>query len=143
MPYNAQIATDRYYVRALEQKEKIVPDLIQRIDDKTIVPLEGTVVGSGYGVGDVCLHVLSALYKDFKPLNLLESIDFLDVGYRAYMSGGEENRERFKKTVEGWFERNKDKFTWVVDTKLYRIAEDEFDNRKRRNPIGGYYIIKK
>ncbi len=114
---------DSIFWNAVAHGEKLIPYLINRLDDtlksKAYVPN----FGGDNLIGDISLIVLQVLIWDIPVLDFAEDKENPELrdgfwGYWNYTRPDFNNRQKFKIRVNDWYLKNQDNLVWIKSDKV-------------------------
>lgn len=134
---------DSIFWTAIKQSDKIIPYLIDRLNDTTLTKTSVPNFGGNYTIADISLYALQILVWNIPVLELAEDSNNSELrngfwGYWNYTRRSYENRLKFKSRVSNWYENNKNKLIWINSDNIYGC-----DCRELKNPAGGHFELKK
>lgn len=132
---------DKIFWDVVRLKDKAIPYLIAKLNDSTEVEASVPNTGGQYAVGDVAYVALEEIIKGIPTYELL-AVKFDEHGcgecaYYNHLRKSIHNREKFKKAVSKWFDKNKLNLVWIVSNEFSTC------DCSGKHPNGGHYEIKK
>jgi hypothetical protein len=116
LPYDIGCGSKIFWT-VVQQKEAIIPLLIDNLTDTTTTPAYVPNLGGQYAVGDVAYFALNEIIDGIPTFKLLGvRFDKHGCGFCAYwnhLRADLKNRERFQKAVRQWYNKNKPNLVWV------------------------------
>ncbi|UTW62277.1 hypothetical protein KFE98_20105 [bacterium SCSIO 12741] len=127
---------------AVQQKEAIIPYLLDHLDDTTTTPAPVPYFGSNYTVADISYAVFSTIVWDLPTLDMAEDPEKPEKrngiwGYWNYTRRSLQNRKDFKQRVIDWYKEHEDSLVWINSPDI-NICECLFDH-----PNKGHYEVQK
>jgi hypothetical protein len=103
--------------KVVQQKETIIPLLIDKLADSTTTEAFVANFGGRYAVGDVAYYALEEIIHGIPTFELL-GVPFDADGcgscsYWYHLRKDIENRKRFRKAFSKWYRKNKSNLIWV------------------------------
>lgn len=144
MPYICELADgcgDKIFWRVVQQKQAIIPLLINKLSDSTTTSAVVPNFGGQWTVGDIAYSALHEIIKDIPTFELLGvKFDQAGCGYCSYwvhLRKSRLNRIRFQAAVRSWYNKNKQNLIWVVSNDFTTC------DCQRLHPNGGHFALKK
>ena len=132
---------DIIFWRTILQKEKIIPQLIQKLSDTTQTAVTVPNFGGQFTVADIAYTVLREIIKDIPTFDLLGTkFDKQGCGYCSYWTHVRKsikNRQRFQTSVSNWYKQNQNNLIWVTRD-IVLTCDCAF-----KHPNGGHFELKK
>lgn len=132
---------DSIFWDAIRQGDKILPYLLDRLDDTAISKAIVPVIGGNYTVGDISFFALTILIWDIPVLDFAEDVNNPEPrdgynGYWNYTRRSCENRKNFKNRVNEWYNSNNGRFIWINSGHISGC-----DCKVLNNPAGGHFKL--
>ncbi|WP_289661938.1 carboxypeptidase-like regulatory domain-containing protein [Flavobacterium panacagri] len=138
IPY-IQNCNDEIFWNLVKQGKKNIPDLINKLTDKTVLKeVYVPMFGGEYTVADASLVILNEKIKGIPIFELIGQKFSEECGYCAYwyyVREKTENRIHLQNNLKKWYEENENKLVWVESNSS--LTGDCF------SPAKGHYEIKK
>jgi hypothetical protein len=132
---------DKYFWQVVEQKENIIPFLLDKLSDTTMTSAYVPNLGGQYAVADVAYAALEEIIKDIPTFSLLGvKFDKKGCGYCAYwdhLRKNIRNRLKFQANVRKWYNKNKSNLVWVTSNVFLTCDCHGI------HPNGGHFELKK
>jgi len=145
MPYIPELSGDSIYWSVVKEKLKVVPYLIEELDDTTETEATVPNFGGNYTVADIAFEAITEIIHGIPTKEFVEGPNELEKDgfweYWNYTRSSYENRIKFKMRVEEWYKSNKNNLEWFEYTREFRSAPD-WKYETNKHPIGGYYKLK-
>lgn len=111
---------DKIFWRVVQQKQTVVPVLIDMLADTTTTLATVPNFGGQWTVGDIAYNGLQEIIKGIPTFDLL-GIKFDDKGcgycaYWNYLRKDIRNRKKFQTRVRDWYVKNKANLVWVISS---------------------------
>lgn len=123
------------------EKEKIIPYLIEKLDDTTRTEAIVQIIGGNWTVSDIAYSALQEIIKGIPTFELLgvpfDKNGCGDCSYWFYLREDIKNRQNFKIKIKNWYIENKENLIWVESDRVLTC------DCTYRHPNGGYFEIKK
>jgi hypothetical protein len=146
MPYiceteNSPGCGDKIFWRVVQQKQAIIPLLIDKLSDPTTTSAVVPNFGGQWTVGDIAYSALQEIIQGIPTFELL-GVKFDQVGcgycfYWDHLRKSRQNRIRFKAAVRSWYNRNKQNLIWVTSNDFITC------DCRGQHPNGGHFAFKK
>ena len=147
MPYICRDTIDNFgcgqtaFWTVVMEKERIIPYLIEKLDDTTRTEAIVPNIGGNWTVSDIAYSALREIIKGIPTFDLLgvpfDKNGCGDCSYWFYLREDMKNRQNFKVKVNNWYLVNKEKLVWVESDRVL-TCDCAF-----RHPNGGHFEIKK
>jgi len=146
MPYICEIRDavgcgDKTFWRVVQQKQNIVPVLIDMLADTTTTEATVPNFGGQWTVGDIAYAGLQEIIHGIPTFDLLGvKFDSEGCGFCAYwnhLRTDIRNRKKFQTSVRNWYAKNKANLVWV------KSSEFETCDCGGNHPNGGHFEVKK
>jgi hypothetical protein len=144
MPNLPELSGDSLYWALAMEGLKIVPDLIDIIDDTTETDINIQNRDGYYTIGDISLSILQEIIYDLPILSIIDSKKGYDgpLNYYEFARYGVENRNYLKTALHYWFAGNREKLIWIADTTNFGRGFDDWGFETYYLPAKGYYRLK-
>ena len=146
MPYiceseNSPGCGDKIFWRVVQQKQAIIPLLIDKLSDVTTARAVVPNFGGQWTVGDIAYSALQEIIQGIPTFELLGvKFDQAGCGYCSYwnhLRKSRQNRIRFQSAVRSWYNKNKQNLIWVVSNDFTTC------DCQGLHPNGGHFALKK
>lgn len=144
MPYSCESADgcgDNIFWRVVQQKQAIIPLLINKLSDTTTTSAVVPNFGGQWTVGDIAYSALKEIIQDIPTFELLGvKFDQAGCGYCSYwdhLRKSRQNRIRFQAAVRSWYNNHKQNLIWVVSNDFTTC------DCQGLHPNGGHFALKK
>lgn len=146
MPYICETGNgfgcgDKIFWRVVQQKQTIIPTLINVLADTTTTAATVPNLGGQWTVGDIAYTGLQEIIEGIPTFDLLGvKFDKDGCGYCAYWNYLREdikNRKKFQASVRDWYKKNKINLVWVTSSKFMTC------DCRGQHPNGGHFELKK
>ncbi|MBL7901490.1 MAG: hypothetical protein JNK73_05795 [Bacteroidia bacterium] len=129
---------DILFWRLVQQRQVIIPQLIEKLTDTTQTDISVPYVGGQYSVADIAYSVLEEIIKDIPTFKLLgvNPKKYSSPSY-AFWTTVRSRRREFKSAVTKWYKDNKDNLMWVDSDET--LSGDS----ALRHPSGGHFVVKR
>lgn len=131
---------DRIFWRVVQQKEKVIPVLIDLLVDTTTTSATVPNFGGQWTVADIAFTGLQEIIKDIPTFDLLGvEFDNNGCGYCVYwnhLRRDIRNRRKFQAKMREWYDRNKVNLVWV------RSNEFMSCDCRGEHPNGGHFELR-
>ena len=134
---------DDLYWKVVKQKDSVIQLLIEKLDDATTTEASVPMYGYKYTVADIAYVAIEEIIHEipkFKLLGVKENKSgkyaSSDRPYWKCVNRGIKNRQKFKKAVQKWYDKNKDNLVWQMSN--YFSSCD----CGGQHPNGGHYKLK-
>ncbi len=144
MPYIPELSGDSLFWVVVKQKKKIIPYLIDKLDDTTKTSAIVPNFGGNYTVADVAYGAITKIIHDIPTSEFIGDKSVQKNGYQEYWKYTRKNlknRKIFKHKVKKWYKSNKRKLVWYELKEKIRSASD-WKFEENTHPSGGYYKLK-
>lgn len=126
--------------RVVQQKQMVIPDLINMLTDTTQTAATVPNFGGQYAAGDVAYAALKEIIHGVPTFKLLGvKFDNNGCGYCAYWNHVRmdiRNRKKFQDKVRDWYDKNKTNLTWI-NSNDFSICDCASPH-----PNGGHFELK-
>jgi hypothetical protein len=132
---------DKIFWRIVEQKEDIIPFLLDKLSDTSLVEVAVPNFGGQYTVADIAFTALLEIIKGIPTFELL-GVKFDKNGcggcsYWDHLRRDIRNRKKFQTNVSNWYDRNKSNLVWVTSNQFLTC------DCIGKHPNGGHYELRK
>lgn len=115
-PYGVGCGSKIFW-KVVQQKDKIIPVLIDNLSDTTSSEAYVPNFGGKYAVADIAYLAMEEIIEGIPLFELLGvRFDAQDCGFCSYwkhVRADIKNRKRFQKAVRNWYRENKSNLLWV------------------------------
>ncbi len=132
---------DKIFWHVVQQKQTIVPVLIDILTDTTTTAATVANFGGQWTVADIAYHGLQEIIKSIPTFDLL-GVKFQNKGcgycaYWNYLRKDILNRKRFQKRVRKWYDDNKVNLVWVTSNDFMTC------DCSGKHPNGGHFELRR